>query len=432
MAAKKSKKTTKKSVSRTAKKAPKRSAPAAAPIPVAPQDINSRDEAIRALVQSFNRDGAHYIVTADQAPNPYFLRRPTGIMEMDIHLGGGFPAGGACFISGPDNSGKTWLTLKTMAMQQRLHGDNTRLAYALAEGAFPYDAAIKAGLRVYVPDEMVAQWQEWRNLRSLPPYTPEQLAYLQDPQFKDHLYIITGATGEDILQVVIDCVRINAFSVIAVDSLNGLQPSADAEKSMNEHEKLAAQATMIGRFFKKYIPLTTGFVGTNHTTVLFTQQVRANQDRANAPSYMQKYISQYVSSGGGYSGRHYKLIGLLLDDGKVLKDSNKNVLGKTIKWFLEKGKAGTHDNLGGEVSFFYDKGGVDEVGELLTSGIKRGVVQTRNKQTIVVRPDDHTVLEEFTAPSNASFRKMLEADFDFEVALRREILTSAGIQCLYR
>lgn len=445
MAAKKTTKTQAKkttSKKRATKTAPKKAKPVAPPAGTNGADqmvssiatgltLEEKDERIKALAQSFNKEGARYVVTADEAPNPYFIRRPTGNMELDIHLGGGFPAGGACFISGPDNSGKTWLMLETMAMQQRLYGSATRMAYALAEGAFPYDAAIKAGLRVFVPDEMVEQWQEWRRIRSIPPYTDEQIAYLQDPALKDQIRIITGATGEDILQVVLDCVRINAFSIIAVDSLNGLQPSVDSEKDLTDNEKIAAQATMIGRFFKKYIPLTTGFVGTNHTTVLFTQQVRANQERANAPSYMQKWLPQYVSSGGGYSGKHYKLIGLLLEEGKVLKNSNKDVIGKMMKWYLEKGKAGTHDNLGGEVSFFYERGGIDNIGELLTSGIKRGVIQTRGKQVVIVRPDDKQVIEDFTAPNNSALRKMLEADFAFEMALRREILTSAGIQCLY-
>lgn len=428
MAAKKAK------TSKTTKKvaAPKAATAASGEVLHGKMTLEQRDEAIRALAHSFNKEKERYIVTADEAPNPYFLRRPTGIIELDIDLGGGFPAGGCCFISGPDNSGKTWLMLRTMAMQQRLYGNAARVAWALAEGAFPYDQALRAGLRVYIPDEMIEEWNEWRKLRNMPEYTAEEVAYFQDPQYKDQVRIITGPTGDDILQIVVDCVRTNAFSAIAVDSLNGLQPRVDADKDFNDNEKMASQATLLGRFFKKYIPLTTGFNRTNHTTVLFTQQVRANQDKANAPSYMQKWIPSYVSSGGGYSGKHYKLIGLILSEGKKLKDSGKNITGKMIDWDLEKGKAGTHDNKRGEVAFYYQRANIDEEGEVITAGIKRGVIQTRNKQIVVVRPEDNTVLEEFTAPNQNALRKMLEGDFEFSLALRREIMAQAGIQCLYR
>ena len=75
-------------------------------------------------------------------------------------------------------------------------------------------------------------------------------------------------------------------------------------------------------------PITTGFTGTNHTTVLFTQQVRANQERSSAPSYMKKYLPEFLSAGGGWSGKHYKLIGLGLQDGALIKDANKQAIGK--------------------------------------------------------------------------------------------------------
>lgn len=393
--------------------------------------LKDRDEAIKAFAQSFNEDGYKRVVTADQAPNPYFLRRPTGIIELDIDLGGGFPAGGICFISGPDNSGKTWLTLKTMAMQQKLYGSATRLAYCLAEGAFPYDQAFRAGLRVYVPDHIIQQRQEWRRLRGMPPMTEEEINFFQDPYYKDHLRIVAGATGEDVLKAVLGGVMTNAFSVIAVDSLNGLQPSANAEKDMTDNEKMAAQATMIGRFFKKYTPITTGLNDTNLTTVLFTQQVRANQEKSSAPSYMQQWLPSYVSSGGGWSGKHYKLIGLNVDSGSKIKDKGKNVIGKKVKWNTEKGKAGTHDNIFGEVSFYYENGNSDDIGELIASGIQRGIIQRFGREIVVIRPEDNAIIEGFTAPNEAAFRRMLEIDFDFEVALRREILNQAGIQCLY-
>ena len=448
MAAKKTGKTAVKKTGRASpKKTPAKPASATSPagviateamVPQGAQDLEDKDVRIRAFAHSFNTSEHLYVVQASNAPNPYFLRRPTGVIELDLDLGGGFPAGGCCFISGPDNSGKTWLMLRCMAWQQRLFGSACRLGYALTEGAFPYGQALNAGLRVYVPDGIIEQWQEWRRLRDMPPYTLEEIAVFQQPEVNDQLHILRGATGEDVLTIMLEAVRINAFSVLACDSLNGLQSAVDSEKELTKGEKVAAQATMINRFFKKYIPITTGFNNPNQTTVLFTQQVRANQERANAPSYMKAWIPEFVSSGGGWSAKHFKLIGLGLQDGKLIKkgekdEKNKPVIGKMVSWFIEKGKAGTHDNKSGDVSYYYDiPGGVDEIGELVVSGLQRGVIQMRDKKVVVVRPEDKKVLDVFTAPTQRAFRRMLEVDFDLELALRREILSQANVPCLYR
>lgn len=411
-------------------------APTLAPPPQFEADMGQKDERIRAVMSSFNEAGHMVIVPADEAPNPYMLRRPSGIMELDIDTGGGLPAGGCTVLSGPDNSGKTWLMLRYMAMQQKLYGNACRLAFGCAEGTFPFDQAINAGMKIAVPDEMIEQWQEWRRQRNIAPYTLEQIQVFK--QQIGQLYIIRGSTGEEILQAILECVRTNAFSIIGCDSLNGLRPSADADKDLDDNEKRAAHASMIQRFFNHYIPTTTGLNGVNHTTLLFTQQVRSNQERANAPAHLQQYIKTWTIS-GGYAAKHYKLIDIVLEDGGLVKrgdEKSKVVIGKTVKWFLEKGKAGTHDNKSGEVTFYYPEltghYGPDYIGELMTSGIKRGIIQQHGTKHVVCRPDTGQILQEFTAPSQKAMRKMIEADFDFELALRREVLAQANIQCLYR
>lgn len=393
--------------------------------------LQSKDEAVRALMHSVNSEERRIIVYADEASTPYMLRRPTGIMELDIDLGGGFPAGGPSFVSGPDNAGKTWLILKTMAYQQRLHGNRCRLAFAHTEGPFPYDQAINAGLKIAIPDSILEQWQEWRRQRGMPLMNLEQLQAFKEKV--GEFYLVRGETGEDVLQTIIDMVRINVFQLIGCDSVQGLRPTADADKDLTDNEKRAAHATMMGRFFHLYTPFTTGINGSNETTLLFSQQVRANQERANASANIQKYIKDWAVT-GSRAAKHYKLIDLLLWSGSVIKKGegkDRHAVGKELKWETEKGKAGTHDHKTGDVSFYYGIGGTDDIGELLASGIKRGVIGMMGKSIVVRRPDTGEILEDFTAPNQVAMRRMLENDFDFEMALRREILTAAGIQCLY-
>lgn len=431
-----------------AKKAAKKAAPAkkttkptkvaavvqpteAAPVAAVPTpDLATRDEAIHALMHALNKEDRKVIAPADEVTNPYMLRRPTNIIDLDIDLGGGFPAGGTSMVSGPDNSGKTWLLFKTMAQQQRIYGDSCRLAYGMSEGAFPFDQAINAGLKIPVPDDIIAQWNMWRALRGMPPYSEEEVAYFKQKVGEFHIF--RGGTGEELLGVILKAVYINAYSIIGCDSLNGLLPGADASKELDKAAKKAAHAFMVDNFFRHYIPMTTGLNGVNPTSVIFTQQVRANQERAFAPSHMQAYLKPWAVS-GSYAAKHYKLIDLIINDRPLKKGEreDRHVVGKIISWFLDKGKAGTHDNKSGEVAYYYGLPGTDDIGELIASTIKRGVLQQFGNKYCIVRPDTREVREDLSAPSQKAFRKMLEADADFERAVRLEVLTSAGIRCLY-
>lgn len=397
----------------------------------------TRDEAIRALMNSLNKEDKKVIVYADEAPNTYIIRRPTGIMELDVDIGGGFPAGGCCMISGPDNSGKTRLLLETMAMQQRLYGDECRIALAITEGGFPFDQARDAKLKVCLPDSMILQYQRLRMERRLPLLTDEEViaAYKQRV---GQVVVIRGETGEEILGYVLKAIATRAFSFIGVDSINGLLPTADAAKDLVKNPKKAAHAFLIDNFFKHYIsPMTTGVTGTNETTLVFTQQVRANQERANAPAHLQQYIKPWAVS-GAYAAKHFKLIDLTVSDGKVLRQKSDQegergpVIGKMVNWMLEKGKAGTHDNKSGEVAYYYGINRFDIAGEIIVSGMRRGVIQQVGRKWCVCRPTTGEVLPDLTALSQKALRSMIEADFEFELAVRREILASAGIECLYR
>ena len=54
-----------------------------------------RHKRLLALKQQANKDAErpNLLVFADEIASPNFLRRPTGIAQIDIDLGGGWPAG---------------------------------------------------------------------------------------------------------------------------------------------------------------------------------------------------------------------------------------------------------------------------------------------------------------------------------------------------
>lgn len=372
---------------------------------------------------------------ASNVPNTYELRRPSGIMQLDLDTGGGPPAGGLTYISGPDNAGKTFLILLYMLMHQRLYGAQSALAFACVEGGFDFKRALHMGLKIAVPDPTLDQWDQERVQRGFPPYTKEERQYFKQ-QIGEFL-IIGGPTGEAIMQTALNCVRTRMFGIIAVDSVSILLPEADADKEMAEHEKRAANASLITKFIKQYTPLTSGLDGLNYTTVLFSAQVRSNSAKATAPARMQKFLKDWVST-GAYAGKHGKLLDICVYSGAKIEkqiSGKKAIVGKQTKYEILKGKAGAHDNVAGEFPFyyeFYNPAGIDSLDTVITTGIKRGVIIEKEGVVDVLQPDTGQLSEIRGVPGFINFKRMMEIDIDFEMAVRREVLASKRIMCLYR
>jgi RecA/RadA recombinase len=393
-------------------------------------------KALREFVAQQNEYAGHRVIAfADEAPNTFELRRPSGIMQLDLDTGGGLPAGGLSEVSGVDNSGKTHLILRYMLMHQLLYGDKSALAYACIDGSFDFRRAINMGLRISVPDPILNQWNAERRIRGFPHYTDEE--WLSFKQQTGEFLILNGSTGEEILGTVLDCIKRNIFGIVAVDSISIILPDADADKTLVDQNKFAARATLITNFMRRYTPITGGLDQLNYTTLIFANQVRANQERADAPAHLQKYIRRW-SATGAHSEKHTKLIDITLWGSEKIKKTVKgveSVVGKVTKYEIAKGKVGTHDNIFGEYPYYYDHyylPGVDRFESVLLEGMRRGVVVEQNGLVNVLQPETGKPGSINGIPGLKNFKRMMEIDLEFELAVRREILASKGIMCLYR
>jgi len=373
---------------------------------------------------------------ASNVPNTYELRRPSGIMQLDLDTGGGLPAGGLSYVSGPDNAGKTFLILLYMLMHQKLYGDQSALAFACVEGGFDFKRAINMGLQIAVPDAVIAQWDMERRQRGFPSYTKEEWQSFK--QQAGEFLLIGGPTGEAIMQTTLNAIASKLFGIVAVDSVSIMLPEADASKDLDENNKRAANASLITDFIKHYTPMTSGLDGLNYTTLIFSSQVRANSAKSTAPAHLQKYLKDWAAT-GAYAGKHGKLIDVTIWSGSKIErqyEGQKATVGKITKYELEKGKAGAHDNVNGEFSFFYDffyPAGVDRFDTIIVQGLKRGVIVEKDGVVNVIQPDTKLVHPELrNLPGLRNFRRMMEIDIDVEMAVRREVLASKGIMCLYR
>jgi recombination protein RecA len=155
----------------------------------------------------------------------------TGSLGLDIALGvGGLPRGRVVEIYGPESSGKTTLTLQTIAEMQKLGGT---CAFIDAEHALDVGYAQKLGINL--SDLLISQ--------------PD--------------------TGEQALEITDALVRSGAVDLIVVDSVAALTPRAEIEGDMGDSLP-GLQARLMSQALRKL----TGSINRTNTLVIFINQIR--------------------------------------------------------------------------------------------------------------------------------------------------------------
>ncbi len=397
--------------------------------------------ALRALIHKANTKAKHTVIAfADDVVNPYFLRRPSGIMQLDIDTGGGVPAGGLSMIYGPDNAGKTYLMFKYFAMHQRLYGTDSIIGYAPTEMAPDYWFMRDCGMKVAIPESMIEERNLQRKVMGMPPFTKEERAMLREQT--GEFCILAGRTAEDMFDITFASVRDNIFGIIGIDSFTMAAPETLMNLgTFHDNPQMAASATLTTKFLTKFSQYMLGVEGRNNTTVIGTQQVRSNPALKTAAPHIIKYLPAYAPA-GGYATKHGKMLDILLMPGDKFREKGKKdengkqergeIIGKSIKWRLIKGKAGTHDNIEGEADFDYDAKGVDEFSHLLVTGLKYGGLIEEDGKLSLVRAATGEIHPDFKGLKRPQFQEKFGSSLEAELLVRYEILGHARIECAFR
>jgi len=156
---------------------------------------------------------------------------PTGSLQLDIALGiGGLPRGRVVEIYGPEASGKTTLTLQTIAQCQKLGGT---AAFIDAEHALDPTYAQKLGVNV------------------------------------DDLLVSQPDNGEQALEIADMLVRSNAVDMVVIDSVAALTPRAEIDGEMGD-QLPGLQARLMSQALRKL----TGNIKRSNCMVFFINQLR--------------------------------------------------------------------------------------------------------------------------------------------------------------
>ena len=382
-------------------------------------------------------------VRLEDLSTPYFIRRPTGVIALDIALAGGFPAGGASMISGPYSTGKSYLMWRTFAMGQRIYGGKFIGGLVHVEGAMDFEGARKCGCYIALPDSLINQMNEQRWRTGRPTFTGEHLDWLKAKV--GHIETVQGITGEELLQGVLDLNEKAICHLIGIDSVSALLPKADADKDLDDETKRAAHATMMKQFWLHYMPTVRR--GTNYTTIIALQQATTDQDRANKPSYIAQYLPEWIIK-SSKATEHNKLVDVVLKSGALDKDDKTKVVkSKSIHFQTAKGKAGTHDHVHGDMQFYYIDDdtrkrmdvfdtvwyGPDIYGDLVVAGLQSAIVRSDgNNKWLVLNPATNEPLDDVRYTSYDEIKHRLYVDVNYELMYRDAILTAHGIRCSYR
>ncbi|MDD4915987.1 MAG: recombinase RecA [Methylococcales bacterium] len=195
-------------------------------------DENKKKALGAALVQIEKQFGKGSVMRmGDVAANRDIDVVSTGSLSLDIALGcGGLPRGRVIEIFGPESSGKTTLTLQTIAQMQKLGGT---AAFVDAEHALDPIYAEKIGVNI------------------------------------NELLVSQPDTGEQALEITDMLVRSGAVDIVVIDSVAALTPKAEIEGDMGDSH-MGLQARLMSQALRKL----TANIKRSNTLVIFINQLR--------------------------------------------------------------------------------------------------------------------------------------------------------------
>ncbi len=154
----------------------------------------------------------------------------TGVISLDLALGGGVPKGRIVEVYGPESGGKTTLALSLIAEIQKNGGI---AGFIDAEHALDPVYAQNIGVNV------------------------------------DELYVSQPDNGEQALEICDSLVRSGAIDIVVIDSVAALVPKAELDGDMGDAH-VGLQARLMSQGLRKL----TAAISKSNTIVVFINQLR--------------------------------------------------------------------------------------------------------------------------------------------------------------
>lgn len=243
----------------------------------------------------------------------------TGSIALDNALGvGGLPKGRIVEIFGPEASGKTTITLVTIAKCQANGG---RCAFIDAEHALSPALATGCGV-------------DW-----------------------DSLLFAQPNSGEQSLDVVCKLVESGKVDIVVVDSVAALTPQAELDGDMDSVQ-MGAQARMLGKGLRKI----KGAASKSHCIVIFINQLREK---------LGVMFGNPETTPGGKALKFFSSVRLDVRRKESIT-KNKKIIGNSLRVKVVKNKVAIPHEVA-EFDLYFGKG-IDNTKDVIVIGAELGVI----------------------------------------------------------
>lgn len=208
---------------------------------------------------------------------PKIARLSSGILPLDVILGGGYPVGRIVELYGPEGAGKTTICLKAIASAQQEDGI---CAFIDAEHALDLEYAKVLGVNV------------------------------------DELVVSQPDNGEMALEILEKFIRSGVFKLVVVDSVAALVPKAEIDGEMGDAH-IGLHARLMSQAMRKLV----GITNQSKCIVIFTNQIREKVGVM--------YGNPEVTT-GGRALKYYASIRLDIRKKEAIKNKTE-IIGHTVK-----------------------------------------------------------------------------------------------------